>query len=178
MLRSLTFAVPMSELSSISNYCGQRNLPGLQVLKYLPLAWLDQGEYEEIISATGNFQRTIAPTLGGEAWLTLPFFPSGDGWRQGNNKTEQGDKYPQEVAGIIPMLRPEVEAEFGRMAPHLFLVQFIDRNGKPWLIGRATEPLEFVASNDSGSTSGGLNSYTFRFFGTTSKRAWGYSPVF
>jgi hypothetical protein len=167
------------ELIGISGFCGQRNLPGVLTLKYLPIAWLDVGEYEEFISPAYNFNKAIVPTLGGEAWLSLPFFPlRGDGWNERHRKTDQGDVYGQEVEGIIAKLRPEVSGEFERMKRHRFLLHLLDSSGKNWLIGRLSEPLEFIAGGETGSRSGGLSSYSFRFAGETSRRAFGYSPVF
>lgn len=172
----------MSELlSGISSFCGSQNLPGLKTLKYLPVDWIDQdaAEYEEFISTAYNFQKAIVPTLGGDAWLTMPFFAArGDGWEERQRIGEQGSEYGQEVSGIIPNLRPEVAGELEKMAGHLYLVHFTDRNDKNFLIGRLWEPLEFQANAETGSRNGGLSSYTFKFTGTTSKRAFGYVPVF
>lgn len=169
----------MSELlTSISSFCGSANLPGFRQLKYLPVDWLDTDEYEEYITTSGNFQKAIVPSLGGQAWLTLPFQPRGEGWEQSHRKTDQGDEYSQQIEGIMQQLRPEVEAEFDEMTRHRFLVQFIDRNGKPWLIGRQYEPLEFLVTGQTGASDGGLNGYRFRFAGTTTRRAFGYVPVF
>lgn len=166
-------------LSGIYGFCGQATLPGLRLLRYLPTAWLADGEYEEIISPGYNFQKGINPSLGAAAWLTLPFFPKGgDGWQERHRKGEQGDLYEQEVEGIIPMLRAEVAGEFERMSHHLFLAQVTDRNGKAFLVGRQNEPLEFFATADTSNRTGGLASYKFRFAGQTSKRAYGYAPVF
>lgn len=154
------------------------NLPGFRQLKYVPVDWLDSDEYEEYITGSGNFQKAVTPSLGGQVWLTLPFLPRGEGWRQDPRRTDQGDEYQQLIEGIIPNLRPEVEAVFDLMAKHRFLVKFTDRNGKPWLIGRQHEPLEFEAQGDGGSSDGGLNGYRFRFSGITTRRAFGYDPVF
>ena len=154
------------------------NLPGLKLLRYLPIDWLADGEYEEIVSATNNFQKAIVPSLGDAEWLTLPFLPKGEGWQERQRRTDQGPEYAQEVSGVMPKLRPEVTGEFALMAGHRFLVQFTDRNSKPWLIGRLWEPLEFQASAATGGTDGGLNSYSFSFEGVTTRRAFGYVPVF
>lgn len=169
----------MGELLGISTFCGQANLPGLATLKYLPIDWIDAGEYEEYISSTHNFQKAIVPSLGGEQWLTMPFFATrGDGWQQGSRQTEQGIEYPQDVSGLLRNLRPEVEGELETMERHRFLVHLTLRNGKNLLVGRLHEPLDFRAESDSGSRNAGLNGYSFRFSGATSRRAYGYVPVF
>jgi hypothetical protein len=168
----------MSDLTGISGFCGSANLPGFTTLKYLPVAWLDTDEYEEIISA-GNFQKGIIPSLGGAAWLTMPFVPiREDGWSQGSRRTEQGNEYAQQVSGLLRNMRPAVDAELELMERHRFLVHLTDRNGKNWLIGRQWEPLEFRCEADLASRTGGLNSYRFRFEGITTKRAFGYVPVY
>ena len=110
--------------------------------------------------------------------MTLPFLPKGEGWQQGQRKNEQGDEYEQAVEGIIQGLRPEVEAVFENMTRHRFLIRFTDRNDKEWLIGRVHEPLDFFATSESGGSDGGRNGYSFRFSGTTTRRAFGYVPVF
>lgn len=169
----------MSDLTGISSFCGSANMPGYLTLKYLPISWLADGEYEEIVTGAGNFQKEIDPSLGGAEWLTMPFVPIRDDfWRQGSRDTAQGREYPQEVAGIMRNLRPEVEAELLDMERHRYLVHITDNNGKNWLIGRLHEPLTFSCESESGSKGGGLNGYSFRFEGVTSRRAVGYSPVF
>jgi len=154
------------------------NIPGLKLLRYLPVDWLAADEYEEFITSSNNFQKAITPSLGAAEWLTLPFLPRGEGWQERHRRTEQGPEYGQEISGIIPKLRPEVTGEFGLMDGHRYLVRFTDKNGKPWLVGREWEPLEFTVDAQTGSTGGGLNNYDFRFSGVTTKRAFGYVPVF
>lgn len=169
----------MSNLTSITTYCGQLNLPGLRLLEYLPIDYLADGEYEEFITSANNFNKAIVPSLGGAEWLTLPFMPGkGDGWEEGDRRTDQGPEYAQDIAGVIKGLRPEVTGEFQKMAGRRFLVKFTDRNARPWLVGRLWEPLDFTAQAQTGSGSGGLASYNFRFSGITTKRAFGYVPVF
>lgn len=171
--------MPVSDLTGISSFCGSANLPGFSTLKYLPVAWLDAGEYEEIITTSGNFQKEIVPSLGGAEWLTMPFVPiREDGWQQGSRPTSQGMEYPQQVGGILRHLNPAVDAELALMERHLFLVHLTDRNGRNWLIGRQHEPLRFTSQSESGAQSGGLSSYSFRFEGVTTKRAFGYVPAY
>jgi hypothetical protein len=166
-------------LNGIGSYCGEMNLPGVKILEYLPVDWIADGEYEEFITTAGNFQKAITPSLGGAEWLKLPFFPkNGDGWEERGRKIDQGDEYAQSISGLITKLRPEVSAELDRMAKHRFLCRLTDKNGKRWLVGRLWEPLTFTASADAGRSTGGLNSYSFSFEGVTTKRAFGYSPVF
>lgn len=166
----------MSDLTGIASFC-DGNLPGFATLKYVPVKWLADGEYEEIIY-NGNFQLPINPSLGGAEWLTLPFEPiKGDGWKQDSRRTSDGMEYPQTVGGIIRNVRPEVDAELMNMERHRFLIHLTDQNSKQWLIGREHEPLVFSCEAATGGRSGGLNSYTFRFTGTTTKRAFGYVPI-
>lgn len=165
-------------LQGISSYCGELNLPGLKTLLYLPVSWLDVDEYEEYLTSANNFQKAISPSLGGAEWLTMPYLPKGDGWRERMRKPDQGPEWEQDISGVMPKLRPEVTGELALMARERFLVRLTDRNGKPWLIGRAWEPLEFTYSADSGSTDGGLNAYSFQFGGVTTRAAFGYTPVF
>lgn len=167
----------MSQLLGISSFCGEHNLSGYQTLRYLPTDYLGPGDYEEIISSAGNFQKVI--NADGGAWLTLPYLPVGsDAWQQDHRKGDQGDRYPQRIEGMTPKLRPEVDAEWSRMANRLFLVHLSDRNGFDWLIGRASEPLEFSARSDSGGRRGGMSNYRFQFSGVTSLRAFGYNPQY
>lgn len=173
-----TFAAMSTILTGISAYCGEMNIPGLKLLSYLPVDWLADEEYEEFITTSNNFQKEITPSLGGAEWLTLPYLPRGEGWQERHRRTDQGPEYVQEISGTIPKLRPEVTGEFGLMSGHRYLVQFTDRNGKAWLVGRPWEPLEFTATAQSGGTGGGLSSYEFRFEGVTTRRAFGYVPVF
>lgn len=168
----------MNDLTGISGFCGTANLPGFSTLKYLPVAWLAAGEYEEIVSS-GNLQKEIVPSLGLAVWLTLPFVPiREDGWAQGSTRTDQGAEYQQVVSGILRNMRPAVDAELEIMERHRFLVHLTDRNGQNWLIGRQWEPLQFRCEAELGGQTGGLNSYRFRFEGVTTKRAFGYNPVY
>lgn len=163
----------MSQLTGISSFCGESNLSGYRTLKYLPIDALQGDDYEELISADGYFKKQIVPSAG--SWLTLPYLITGqEGWKQGHDKNLHGDRFKQTIGGLMVKMRPEVEAEFAEMDRRLFLVHLTDQNGKDWLIGRKSEPLEFFASADTGSRDG-LNSYRFRFEGVTSKRALGYS---
>lgn len=173
-----TFAPMSTILTGISAYCGEMNIPGLKTLRYLPVDWLDDEEYEEIVTAANNFQKAIVPSLGGDAWLTLPYLPRGDGWQERHRRTDQGPEYAQEISGTIPKLRAAVTGELALMHGHRYLVQLTDKNAKPWLVGRPWEPLEFTADAQTGGTGGGLNSYDFRFQGVTTRRAFGYVPVY
>lgn len=165
-------------ISAISLNCGEVNLPGLKSLLILPVDWLDDGEYEEVI-LNGNFQKAINPTLGGQQWISLPFFPaSGDGWSQAQRLTDQGHEYQQEINGIIPKLATIREHELERMSRHRYLVRLTDKNNRPWLIGRQDQPLDFIASGETASNSGGRNGYAFQLTGTTTRRAFGYVPVY
>ena len=165
-------------ISAITLNCGEHNLPGVKSLLILPTDWLDDGEYEEI-TLNGNFQRAINPTLGGQQWIALPFFPAnGDGWQQSHRKTDNGNEYTQEISGIIPKLAAVREFEFDRMVRHRFLARLTDKNNRQWLVGRLEEPLELVVSGETAASSGGRNGYAFRLSGTTTKRAFSYVPVF
>lgn len=169
----------MADITSISGFCAERNLSGYKTLLYVPVHWLDEVDYTEIISGTGNFQKAISPTQGGQAWLTLPFLPGrNDGWQEAEQKTLFGSEYRQQVSGTIPKLRPEVTTVLESMSSMLFIVRLTDANGKTWLIGRKTEPLEFVATADTSGKGGGVGGYSFSFQGSTSRRAFGYAPVF
>lgn len=163
-------------LNSITPFCGTRNIPGITKLEYLPIDWLDDGDYEEVIYQ-GNFQKAINPTLGGQSWLTLPFF-AGATWTEAADSSAFGNVFTQEISGVIPKMTAAQQSELEKMGRHRFILRITDRNGLVWLVGRKEEPLQFFANSNAGSISGAGNGHQFRFTGATSRPAVTYFPVF
>lgn len=163
-------------LQGLSSYCGQRNLPGVQTIEYVPTAWVNTTNYEIIRNSANNWQYAI-PLLGGATWLSMPLLPPRRNWSENGRVTNQGARYEQLLSGVVPKLRPEASLEIMEMEQLTFLVRMTDSNDKVWLIGQLQSPLFFRAQADS-SDNNGLNNYAIRFEGVTALRSAGYVPVF
>lgn len=158
-------------LQSISDFCGEVNLPGLIKVEYAPVDWINSETYDQIISDSRNWQKQIDLT---NSWLTLPLLPTSDRlWRENERTGAQGKFYESEVAGITPKLRPAVTQQFEEMSEYRFIVRITDKNNKPWLIGTLDNGLAFSASSVTNSR----NQYSPRFFNQHRRRAFGYAPV-
>lgn len=167
----------MSQLTSISQFCGSLNLGSLQYIEYALIADIDKTSYAEIVSGGYNFQKEIA-FKDGATWLKMPVLQTKRRWEEKGIRGKHGPSYDQLVQGIVPHLRPSVAGEFDRMAHRQFILRITDRNGQPWLLGSPSSPFLFTVLGTTGDSNVGLNSYAIRFYSKTPRKMTGYVPAF
>jgi len=149
------------------------NRPGLIMVEYAPINWIDRLSYRSIISSSWNWQQNIEFSIGG--WLSMPVLPSGRLWEESEQRTDQGKYYDQIVAGIVPGLQPAASGEIDQMSDYRFLLRIYDQRKQYWILGTLDNPFEFSALATTADERG-LNSYRIRFTAQTLHRAYGFEP--
>ena len=163
-------------LESIADFCGELNTPGVRMVEYLPTAWVDSANYEQIVNAYRNWQYDI-PLLGGATWLKAPIINSGKLWDERPRPNAQGTAYEQSVSGITPKMKPAVTDQFEQMDGYTFLLRITDRTNQVWILGTLDHPFTFAAPSTTGSGNA-RNQYSLNFSATTPRRAYGFVPEF
>ena len=160
----------MIQLTEILSYCPGTSLPGVLIIEYAPISWIQTAER---IVLNNNQQKDIT-FLDDNDWLRLPVIPQGRLWNETSNRTSQGKTYTQVVRGRTPKLRPEVTGEFSLMENDQYLLRLTDREGHKWLLGSLNTPFSITTS----STLDTQNEYNISFEALTSQRATGFVPIF
>jgi hypothetical protein len=88
---------------------------------------------------------------------------------------EGGTCYNTIVAGFIPGDKSVLTSMLADMAKQRYVLTIKDRAGFIRIVGSIKEPLEFVASYNSGAVPTDQKGYSFKFFGLTSSPAPEYS---
>ncbi len=163
-------------LLGLSEYCGGEKAPGLILLEYLPIAWINTTQYMKLISSGWNWQQTIPLTEG--SWLTAYSLPVKRGWSEKHRRSKQGKHFNQVVKAVVPHLLPSVQQEFDEMDQHEFIVKGETRDGQKWMIGTLEYPLSFRSDGNSGEIGSGLKGHVIEFSGPTIHKGYSYVPAF
>lgn len=159
-------------LTGISSFCPGLNQPGLQLIEYLPVIWIDLDNWVPLVSSQNNWQLDV-PLLQGQ-WLQAHILADTNGnWREDPRPGPGGNSYRQRVRGVTPKLRPEATGEIERTERHPLLLRLTDRNDRKWIMGTPDQPFRLEAR----ARTNPIGSYELSFEAEVSKRATGYIPL-
>jgi hypothetical protein len=157
----------MNELLGISHYCGDLNLTGATLIRYIPLLWVNRVAYEDYIFSNGTAK--AVPLKTGKKWLTMPVLPTAKDvqiWEESEEPSAQGTQWAERVQGVIPAHSPELAKELQKMWGLRFLVEVSDSNEHKFVLGTLQQPLTFTANYNSARSG-----HSFTFTGRVGRKA-------
>lgn len=156
----------------LAAFCGV-NIPGVRIVEYVPIDWVDAEAYVKVVNSENNFQHAI-PFLQGD-WLRAPLFQNGRGWKEEERTDPNGPYWQLQVSGRTPQLKPIVTGTFSEMSEHQYLVRLTPKQGEVWLLGSLECPLSFRATASSGDQN---DEYNLIWSAFIPHRGYGYQPIF
>ncbi|NBW09826.1 MAG: hypothetical protein EBR82_17555 [Caulobacteraceae bacterium] len=159
-------------LQSITKICGVLNIPGIITLEYTPATWINANLWEDW-TVNGNQATSITWADDNNQWLSMPLLGESIRWQEQESNSLDGTTYSQQLSGILPNVRVDVQAIFQEMDRYRFVLRLKDKNKKVWIIGSPNNPLTFSAT----ATNGDDNSYQIKFEGVAVRRTRGYVPT-
>lgn len=162
----------MNDLTGLSEFTGQLNIPGLITIEYVPVAWVN---LSYLAVAHSPFKPITEVPLTKGDWLKAPTLIGKRLWTEKMKRTKQGISHEQLVTAIVPNLSPEGALELERMVYHRFLLRLKDANGVGWVLGTLETPFQFFIEGTSGDD-GTRKQHRIRWQSETKRKAIGFIP--
>lgn len=160
-------------MEPISAYCGSAQ-PGMAMVEYAPIAWVDKQSSPKLISSGNNWQHEIIFNQGG--WMAAPLLPTGKLLDQSHTDSAAGGYWTISTGGIVLAVRPGIERTLAQMTRHRFVLRLYLRalSETPILLGTLSEPLEFTYSDQVADR---INRYNINWKGSLPDYLHSYVPV-
>jgi hypothetical protein len=159
-------------LQSITKICGVQNIPGIITLEYTPATWINKNAWEDW-TVNGNQAVGITWADDTQQWLSMPLLAESIRWQEQPASSLDGPSYSQQLSGVLPNIRVDIQSVFKDMDMYRFVLRLRDKNKKVWIIGSPENPLTFSATASNGDD----NSYAIKFEGVAVRRTRGYVPT-